>query len=192
MADIKNINENEENPDSFFEKRLSVNLTPENAKFSPSSGGLISLNVHTEQYGDEFFERVLPVRAFPITEPDEFISIREPDSRDKGRGSEIGMIRKMSDFDEATQELLLAELNNRYFIPIIKKIFKLQEKFGYLYFDVETDSGKVSFVMNNPYSNFRTFEDGRVFLYDIDGNCFEIQDPKKLDKASLKKIEIYL
>ena len=193
MAEVKNMNENDnDNIDSLFDKRKSVRLTPENAKFSLSTGGLISLEVHTEQYGDEFFERVLPVRAFPITEPDEFISVREPDTREKGRGAEIGMIRKMSDFDERTQELLLSELDRRYFIPVIKKINKVQEKFGYLYFDVETVAGKVSFVMNNPYSNFRTFEDGRMFLYDIDGNCFEITDPNKLDKASLKRIEIYL
>lgn len=190
MANIEN-NDIEE-LDDIFEKRISVDLTPDNAVFSLSSGGLISLEVTTEQYGKAFFERVLPVRAFPITEPDEFISIREPDSKDKGRGAEIGMIRRISDFDEKTQELILSELDRRYFTPVIKKIFKVVEKFGYLYFDVETVAGKISFVMNNPYSNFRTFEDGRLFLYDIDGNCFEIPDPSKLDKASLKRIEIYL
>ncbi|MBQ2805506.1 MAG: DUF1854 domain-containing protein, partial [Clostridia bacterium] len=40
--------------------------------------------------------------------------------------------------------------------------------------------------------SFRTLEDGRVFMYDIDGNCFCVTDPDALDKASRKKIEIYL
>ena len=46
--------------------------------------------------------------------------------------------------------------------------------------------------MSNPTSSIRTLEDGRVFMYDIDGNCFTIDDPLKLDKASYKKVEIYL
>ena len=58
--------------------------------------------------------------------------------------------------------------------------------------DVTTSAGRVEFIMNNPTSNIRTLEDGRVFMYDIDGNCFTIEDPKKLDKHSYKKVEIYL
>ena len=46
--------------------------------------------------------------------------------------------------------------------------------------------------MTNVSSNIRTLEDGRVFMHDIDGNCFEIPDPDKLDKASFRKIEIYM
>ena len=46
--------------------------------------------------------------------------------------------------------------------------------------------------LTNITSNIRTLEDGRVFIHDIDGNCFQIPDPTKLDKASLKKIEIYM
>ena len=61
-----------------------------------------------------------------------------------------------------------------------------------MYWEVDTSAGKVSFVLNNPYSNIRTLEDGRVFIFDIDGNCFMISDPAKLDKASYKRIEIYL
>ena len=37
-----------------------------------------------------------------------------------------------------------------------------------------------------------TLEDGRVFMYDIDGNCFTIPDPKALDKHSYRKVEVYL
>lgn len=190
MSDI-NINENDE-LEELFKKRKSLDLNMSNSSFYLSDGNLISLKLNSEEYGNEVFERVLPIRAFPITDPNEFISIRLPDSPEKGKGPEIGMIRRLSDFDIATQKLINEELNRRYFIPVITKIYKMQEKFGYLYFDTETLSGKTSFVMNNPYANIRSFEDGRVFMYDIDGNCFEITDPNKLDKSSLKKIEIYL
>ena len=145
-----------------------------------------------EDGSEEFFERVLPIRSFPITEPEEFISVREPETKDKGKGDEIGMIRRMSDFPEDVQELLREELSRRYFTPELIKIFSVKEKFGYSYWEVLTSSGKISFVMTNPSSNIRTLEDGRVFIHDIDGNCFAITDPTKLDKASYRHIEIYM
>ena len=176
----------------LFGKRISVDLTPDNATFSKSEGGLISMTLKKKDGSEEFFERVVPVRAFPVSEPDSFISIREPDTKDVGKGSEIGLIESIFDFDEITIQLIKKELDKRYFTPTIQKIYSVKEQFGYLYFDVLTSAGKSSFVMNNPSSNIRVLEDKRSLIYDIDGNCFEIPEISKMDKASFKKIEIYL
>jgi hypothetical protein len=175
------------------DQRESVPLTPENAKFYPSKGGLISMTlIHGDGKEDEFFERVIVLRAFPISNPDEFISVREPDTKKKGKGKEIGMIRRLSDFDEATVTLINEELRRRYFSPVIQRIYSVKEKFGYSYWESDTTAGRVTFILNNPFSNIRVLEDGRIFINDIDGNSFEIPDPKKLDPASYRKIEIYL
>ncbi len=171
--------------------RESVPLTPENARFFRSGGGLISLELKGKD-GVEVFERVVILRAFPVTNPNEFLSVREPDTKKKGRGHEIGMIRYMSDFDKETQDLFMEEIDRRYFSPVILKITGVKEKFGYSYWDAETTAGNVTFILNNPFNNIRELEDGRVYIYDIDGNCFDIPDPKKLDPASFRKIEIYL
>lgn len=176
----------------LFAHRISIDLTPENTKFTPSGGNLISLEVRQPDGTIEFFERIVPVRAFPVSSPNEFISIREPDTQLKGRGSEIGMIRRLSDFPEDVSAMIADELSRRYFTPAIKKIHSFSEKFGYCYWDVTTAAGRVEFIMNNPTSNIRTLEDGRVFMYDIDGNCFTIEDPKALDKHSYRKVEVYL
>ena len=175
----------------IFGKSISVDLTPKNAFFKESEGGLISM---TLKKGDkeEFFERVVPVRAFPVSEPDSFISIREPDTKDVGKGAEIGLIENLNDFDENSVSLIKKELDKRYFTPIIQKIYSIKEQFGFLYFEVLTSAGKSSFVMNNPSSNIRVLEDKRSLIYDIDGNCFEIPEISKMDKASFRKIEIYL
>ena len=173
-------------------ERVSIPLTPENAKFTRSGGGLISLDITNDKGEPEHFERVVILRSFPVTNPNEFLSVREPDSKKQGRGKEIGMIRHMSDFDEATQKLFMEELDRRYFTPELQKITSVKDKFGYLYWDVVTTAGHVTFVLNNPFSNIRILEDGRILINDIDGNVFQITDPKKLDPASLKKIEIYL
>ena len=168
MSEEKKISlEDMDNADrDIFGKRISVDLTPKNAFFKESEGGLISM---TLKKGDkeEFFERVVPVRAFPVSEPDSFISIREPDTKDVGKGAEIGLIENLNDFDENSVSLIKKELDKRYFTPIIQKIYSIKEQFGFLYFEVLTSAGKSSFVMNNP-------------------------EISKMDKASFKKIEIYL
>ena len=173
-------------------ERVSIALTPENAKFRRSGGGLISLDIINDKGEPESFERVVILRSFPVTNPDEFLSVREPDSKKQGRGREIGMIRHMSDFDGETQKLFSEELDRRYFTPEILKINSVKDKFGYLYWDVNTTAGNVTFVLNNPFSNIRILEDGRILINDIDGNVFEILEPQKLEPSSLKKIEIYL
>ncbi len=182
----------EVNADELFKHRESINLTKENAWFSASVGGLISLKIINAEGKEEFFEHIVLRRSFPVSAPDEFISVREPDTRQKGRGSEIGMIRNINIFDKDTVALLNAELELRYFTPIIKKITSAKEKFGYNYWDAETTAGNVSFVLNNPFSNIRVLEDGRIFISDMDGNCFLIPDPSKLDRQSYRYIEIYI
>lgn len=176
----------------LFEHRVSIDLTPENAKFTRSAGSLISLEVTQPSGKVEFFERIVPVRAFPITSPNSFISIREPDTQLKGRGAEIGMIENPAIFPADVVVMLEDELGRRYFTPAIQKIHSYKEKFGFCYWDVTTGAGRVEFIMNNPTSSIRTLEDGRVFMYDIDGNCFTIENPEKLDKHSYKMVENYL
>ena len=176
----------------LFEHRVSLDLTPENAKFTRSGGGLISLEVTQPSGKVEFFERIVPIRAFPISSPDTFIAIREPDTQMGGRGAEIGMIEDPRVFPPEVVAMIRDELDRRYFTPSIKKIHSFREKFGYCYWDVTTTAGRVEFIMNNPGNNIRTLEDGRVFMYDIDGNCFTIENPAALDKHSYKKVEIYL
>lgn len=184
--------EEEINPDELFKHRESINLTPDNAWFSASVGGLISLKIKNAEGETEEFERVVIRRSFPVTAPNEFLSVREPDTRKKGRGSEIGMIRDLAIFDKDTVALINAELDLRYFTPEIKKITAAKEKFGYCYWEADTSAGHVSFVLNNPFSNIRKLEDGRILIADMDGNCFLIPDPEALDRQSYKVIEIYI
>ena len=194
MAEIEKktgIPEDEEEID-LFRHRQSVRLLPENATFFRSEGGLISLTLTNPDGTKEEFERVVAVRSFPLTEPEQFVAIREPDTSNRERGEEIGMIYDMTDFDPDTQNLLRAELELRYFTPEIKKIYSVKEKLGYIYCESDTSAGKFNFVFRNPSSSVRTLEDRRVMISDIDGNCFVIRDPSKLDRSSMKKIEIYL
>lgn len=180
------------NTDELFKHRESIDLTPENAWFSKSVGGLISLKIINAEGEEEFFERVVIRRSFPVTAPDEFLSVRDPDTREKGRGDEIGMIRNINIFDADTVKLIKDELEIRYFTPELLRITFAKDKFGYTYWDAETTAGKVSIVLNSPFYNIRALKDGRIYINDMDGNSFIIPDVSKLDKQSYKYIEIYI
>ena len=183
--------EEELSTDELFKRRPSVDLTPENAHFTRSRGGMVSLTLKGEK-GEEFFERVVILRSFPISAPREFLSVRQPDIRKKGQGAELGMIRCLDDFDEETRALIEEELELRYFTPTITKINSIKDKFGYSYWEAETTAGKVSFILSNPFANIRSLEDGRVYITDMDGNSFTIPDPAALDRASYRRIEVYI
>ena len=64
-------------------------LTKENAKFERTPGGFVKLT-----YKDTTYDRVGVYRTFPVTMPEEFISIRE--ANEKAR--EIGVVEKLSDY----------------------------------------------------------------------------------------------
>lgn len=182
-----------EDKDTVLEEiRESVPLNTENSEFFPSPAGLVSMRLRHPDGTVEEFERVIPIRCFPVTNPDEFICIRDGNPEWRGKGQEIGMLRRITDIDENSRNVLSAELERRYFTPTILKILNIKDSFGYSYWDVETTAGSLNFVLNNPFSNIRVLEDGSVFINDMDGNCFKIPNPKALDAASFHRIEVYL
>lgn len=179
--------ENGEEDLVLFEHRESIPLNSENAHFFRSAGGMVSMKL-TANGKEEIFERVAVLRAFPISAPSEFLSVREENEK----GDELGMIRRLSDFPSDTAKLIEDELALRYFTPEITRITNAKEKFGFHYWDIETSSGKLSIVLTNPYGNIRVLEDKRIIITDMDGNCFVIPDISKLDKASARRIDVYM
>ena len=162
-------------------------LKEENARFSRSQGGLLSLTVTDEDGTRREYERVIVLRTFPLTSPDELLSVREP----RGARAEIGMIRHIGDLDEESEELVHAELAARYFIPRITHIHSVHRR-GTLYIDADTDLGRRTLMLQNVFGGFRTLDGGRVIITDAEGNNYEIPDPQALDKASYRKIEVFL
>ena len=196
MSDEKTINvsaeENEEAlVDALFAKRISYDLTPDNSRFFLSEGGLVSMELSVPDKEKEFFERVIIIRTFPISNPNGFLSVRAPDSRGSEKGEEIGIIRDLNDFPEDTVKIILGELDKRYFIPEITKVHSIRDKYGFSYWDCDTSSGRRTFIVSNPYSNIRLLDDGRLLVEDMDGSNFCIPEKKKLDNSSQRKIEAF-
>jgi len=128
---------------------------------------------------DRSYLKVRPVRAFPLTEPDEYIGLLDSIS-----GREIGMLRSLRDLDCADRQMVQAALVKGYFVPKIGKILEAKKEFGTVYWEVETDRGVRQFVMRNIRDSIHEIEPGRYLIVDIDGNRFEIPQLENLNSRS--------
>lgn len=135
--------------------------------------------------GDAEYRRVILTRAMPLNLPDKYICITDIEK------NELGIIENISDFPDGEQELIRSELSQRYFCPNVTDIISIKEKMGHFYFDVMIGEYKRSFTIKDLAKNIRCSEDS-VTLTDVDGNRFVIDDIKKINRKSRRKLEPYL
>ena len=160
-------------------------LTSENAVFFMKNA-LLTLEYTAEDGTVRKEDRVLLKRAFPFDMPWQYISVL--DSRER----EIGMIVSLDDVDRETETVLRTELARIYYTPKILRIQSLKERYGFSYWQVETEDGAVSFTVQDTFRNLLRIGEDRVAIFDVDGNRFEIESLASLDRKSYKKIELYL
>lgn len=158
-------------------------LNDENAVFERTGTGFLSLRV-----GEEFYPRVVVVRMFPFSDKDEFISIRTAEERSR----EIGIVEKMSQVSGETVRMLEEQLTLRYFTPVIEKIIKIKDEYGFAYWNVVTDHGACNFTIRMGGNSVIHLSDVRILIMDIDENRFEIPDINRLTPAERKKLDLFL
>ncbi len=159
-----------------------------NAVFERTEGGFVALDYTDKEGNVKHYDRVGVYRTFPMSDPDIFISIREPDEKAR----EIGVVKDLKAVKSETAEILREQLNLRYFVPQIEKVIDIKSEYGYAYFDVVTDFGKCRFAIHMSGGGVVHLTDTRIMITDIDGNRFEIKDVSKLTAAELKKIDLFL
>jgi hypothetical protein len=179
IKEIMNIENEESEASEGLAEYVEVKyLTPENASFYRTPGGVLTLEIGTNKY-----PRVNLHRAFPFTLGDKYISVRD------AKGKEVGIVKDIVDFPPETAGLLKEELERRYFTPRISRITSVKSEFGYSYWEVETDRGPRRFNIKGLSDSIIPLSDVRLLIMDIDGNRFEIEDVRKLDRRSQKHIE---
>ena len=125
---------------------------------------------------------VEPVRTFPLTQPNQYISLLDADK------NEIGLIEDMKQLKKADRKVLEEELNKCYFMPKITKVHSLEGRFGITQWEVETNSGSVYFDLRSRH-DIASLDGGRVVIKDIDGNRYEIVNYHQLDPKSIALLE---
>ncbi len=158
-------------------------ITAENAVFSRTKGGFVSM-----QYSDKTYSRVAIHRCFPHSDPTHYISVREAEND----GKEIGLIEDLSSLPQDVQDMLNEQMELRYFSPKILKIHDIKAEYGYSYWDVTTDRGRCRFTARIGGGSVYSIGKDRYLVNDLDGNRFEIPDLNVLTAKEAKKIDLFI
>jgi hypothetical protein len=128
---------------------------------------------------------VEPVRAFPITEPDMWISLRD------AAGRELVCIDDISRLPPCVRQTLEVDLAQREFMPLIQRIVRLSGDTEPAEWEVETDRGFVQFVLKTE-DDIRRLDDCRVLIVDAQGIRYLIANLRALDSHSQRILERYV
>lgn len=185
MPDLLNLKEfDEEALKKESEELLEMRfLTKDNATFARTEGGFLSLKSKDKEYA-----RVGVYLTFPLTNPEEFISIREADEKAK----EIGLIQTLTDLPADQQEMIREQIRLRYFMPVITKVLDIKDEYGYAYWHVMTSFGACRFTTQMSGNAVISLSDSRLMVTDIDGNRYEIPDFYQLGVMERKKLDLFI
>jgi hypothetical protein len=98
----------------------------------------------------------------------------------------------MNELSDETREILMEQLELRYFTPVIEKIYSIKDEFGYAYFHVMTDKGECKFAINMGSNAVTKLSDTRLIILDVDENRFEIRDVDKLTQKERRMLDLFL
>jgi hypothetical protein len=121
-------------------------------------------------------------RAFPWSNPGNFVSIRSSE------GKELVMIDDVAALPPALRQTIESCLAATVRIPRIERIDAIDVRFGYQEWSVTTDRGPVSFRVQER-EDIRFLPDGRFSVKDADGNIYELRPLKELDEHSRRALE---
>lgn len=162
-------------------------ITPEEINFSENESGLI-----TAKFNGQSPQRVAVLRMFPFDYAEEYLCIRYENYNRSDKETEIGIIRRLSDFDENQAEIVRRELQKRYFIPDIIKVNEVKDEFGHTMWKTETSAGEREFTVTDMSSNVFNMGNNKIMLTDVYGNRYYIPDITKMDDKTVKILEIWI
>ncbi len=126
-----------------------------------------------------------PIRAFPLSEPERFISFCDEN------GHEAHCLGSIDDLAEDDARLLRAELAGREFIPVIERIDRVSCEGTPSDWEVVTDRGGSRFTLETD-DDVRRIGIRRVLITDTKKLRYQVRDVQALDSRSRRLLERYL
>ncbi len=150
------------------------------AALKRDSAGRLELSLN-----GEVFRNVTPVRAFPVTAPNEGIALMSKD------GKELVWIARIADCEPQIASLVIEELAQRDFMPIISEITRVSSYVTPCTWTVATDRGVTQFILRGE-EGIRKLAAGALLITDSYGLQYLVQDYRKFDRASRKILDRFL
>jgi len=162
-------------------------LTPENATIFEGTFSLM----HCAVKNDTLYRGVYAVLMFPIRYTDRFVSLRYTDVEDKDK--EIGIIDELGAFPEEVRKIVRDTLVKHYYEQTILRIYSVENQFGLLFFDVETQQlGRRQFVMPWRGDRAEDFGPNGKALLDAFDNRYIIPDLAALPTTDRNAFTSYI
>jgi hypothetical protein len=128
---------------------------------------------------------IVPVRAFPLTAPDDGISLVGSD------GKEVLWLDQLDELPAESRAMLAQDLAVRDFAPTLLQLHRVSSFGVPSTWTVTTDRGDTRFVLKAE-EDIRRLDNGALLVASADGVQFRIPDVKTLDRASRKLLERFL
>ena len=136
------------------------------------------------------YPRVVLRSCFPVSDEGAYLSVRSASGEEQ---EELGILEDWTRLDEENRQAVAEELGLHYFVPVIKRVIKVKDEMGFLYWTVETDKGAKEFAMRNNVIRYaREVSPGHWLLIDVNQARYEIPDVEALDPRSQKLVSRYL
>lgn len=128
---------------------------------------------------------VLPVRAFPLSDPGGAISLVGSDGRERL------WIASPTDLPAPARALLDEELARREFAPVIERLVEVSTFATPSTWTVRTDRGETQLVLKGE-EDIRRLGGSALLVTDSHGVGYRIPDLRALDKRSKRLLERFL
>ena len=128
---------------------------------------------------------VYPVRAFPISAPDQGLSLFTSD------GHELAWLPSLEELDADVRALIEAELAQREFMPVIKRIKDVSSFATPSTWFIETNRGDTELVLKAE-DHIRRLNHNSLLIADSHSVYYLVQDIDQLDKHSRKLLDRFL
>ncbi len=128
---------------------------------------------------------VVPVRAFPINDPDRGLALMSPE------GHELLWIDRLEDLPEPMARLLREELEEREFMPEIRAIHQVSSFATPSTWEVDTDRGPTRLVLKGE-EDIRRLGANALIIADHHGLQYLIRNRQALDRQSRKFLMRFL
>ena len=130
----------------------------------------------------------LPVVKYRV--PTRACQARLPDAGD-AQGREVAWVEDLAALAPEVRRVLEDELARREFVPVLRRVLGVSAAVEPSRWEVETDRGAASFVLNNE-DDVRRLGDHRALIIDAHGIRYLIPDVRLLDPLSRRLLERYL
>jgi len=128
---------------------------------------------------------VTPVRAFPFSDPQHWLSIIA------ASGREITCIENPEELSPSVREVLETDLARREFVPVIHRIVHVSSILEPCEWLVETDRGRTAFILKAE-DDVRRLGPNQALILDSSGVRYLVANIQGLDSGSQRVLERYV